>query len=176
MKLHQYLQFSNHIHYDCFLVMTNNDLIPIIDCNEKWFMQRSPLEHLDSHSVSWCFHIVSIIYQSCCYFFPEVRVLFSSGLKWLIVGRWSEYSCLGRESDKFHVFDKVFDFVCYEACRWRWRCRWWNLVRADQYNFFIFHCSLFFFLFFFHVQFLNLLDIIVHIGIAFFFVVIQFIG
>ena len=115
MKLNQYLQFSNHIYCDYFLVRTNNNLIPVINCNEKWFMRRSPLEHFDSNFISWCFHIVFIVHKSCCYFFSEVRILFSSRSKQLIVGRWWEYSCLGRGFDKFHVFEKIIDLLINET-------------------------------------------------------------
>ena len=103
-KSDQYLQFSYHIIYDCFIVRTNDNLSLIVNCNKKWFIWWSPLEHSNKISIPYCFCIVFVIHQCCCYFFPEVRILFSPWLKQLVVWWWSENPCLSGRFDKIHIF------------------------------------------------------------------------
>ena len=47
------------------------------------------------------------LHECSCYLFPEYRILFSSRLEQLIMGWWSEYSCLCWCLYKFHVFAKI---------------------------------------------------------------------
>ena len=84
-ELDQYLQFFYHISCNSFLVRTDDNLSSIVNCNKKQFMWWSPLEHSNGISVSCCFYIMFVIHQCCCYFFPEVGILFSSWLKQLVV-------------------------------------------------------------------------------------------
>ena len=114
----QYLQFSYHISCHHFLVRTYNDMSSIIDSNEKWIMWWSPLEHVYWIFISWCFYIVFIFHQYCCYFISEVRILFFSRSTCLIIWWWLENSCLSRKLDKYHVFEEVVDFLIYKT----WTC------------------------------------------------------
>ena len=55
------------------------------------------------------------LHECGCYLFPEYRILFSSGLERLVMGWWSEDSCLCWRSYEFHIFAEVFNFFGYEA-------------------------------------------------------------
>ena len=114
-ELNQYLQLFYHICCYHFLVRTNNDLFSIVDSNEKWFVWWSFLEHIYWISIPWGFHVMFIVHQCCCYFFPEIGVLFSPRLKWLVVWWWLENPCLSGRFDELYIFEEIVDFLIYKA-------------------------------------------------------------
>ena len=87
---YQHLEFSYHIYCHHFLSGSNYDLTLIVDSYEVWFIWQFSLKHGYQITILWCFSVVLVIHQCSHYFFSKIRILFFSGLKWLVMQKWSE--------------------------------------------------------------------------------------
>jgi len=71
---------------------------------KKQFMWWSPLKHSNRISIPCYFCVMFVIHQCCCYFFLEIRILFSPQSKQLVVWWWSENPCLSRRLNKLYIY------------------------------------------------------------------------
>ena len=115
-KSDQDLQLSYYIYSHYLFAKTNDGLFPVIDCYEVQFIWWTSVKHRNLISIPCCFCIVLLFHEYHYNFFPECRVLFTSGFEGLIMWWWLEQSCLCWTLYKLHVLDEIFDFIHYETC------------------------------------------------------------
>ena len=81
----QDLQLSYHMCNHYLFVRANNNLFPVIDCYEVWFMWWTSVKHRNLTSIPCYFCIVLLFHECHCNFFLECRVLFTSGFEGLVM-------------------------------------------------------------------------------------------
>ena len=89
-ELDQDLQLSYHMCSHYLFAGANDDLFPVIDCYEVWFIWWTFMKYRNLTSIPCCFCIVLLFHECCCNFFPEHRVLFTSGFEGLAMWWWLE--------------------------------------------------------------------------------------